>query len=65
MWLCAESTEYCLAWKFTLQDSRTNTAYVGSEVLYDKTAVTSSPPPHTAYGTLTSEAYGYDPYSGA
>ncbi|XP_032699019.1 pleckstrin homology domain-containing family B member 2 isoform X3 [Lutra lutra] len=25
--LCAESTDDCLAWKFTLQDSRTNTAY--------------------------------------
>nr|XP_045725060.1 pleckstrin homology domain-containing family B member 2 [Mirounga angustirostris] len=23
--LCAESTDDCLAWKFTLQDSRTNT----------------------------------------
>ncbi|XP_011366032.1 pleckstrin homology domain-containing family B member 2 isoform X4 [Pteropus medius] len=25
--LCAESMDDCLAWKFTLQDSRTNTAY--------------------------------------
>ncbi|XP_044098669.1 pleckstrin homology domain-containing family B member 2 isoform X1 [Neovison vison] len=25
--LCAESTDDCLAWKFTLQDSRTNTTY--------------------------------------
>ncbi|XP_052048860.1 pleckstrin homology domain-containing family B member 2 isoform X2 [Apodemus sylvaticus] len=25
--LCAESTDDCLAWKFTLQDSRTNTVY--------------------------------------
>nr|XP_058935889.1 pleckstrin homology domain-containing family B member 2-like [Kogia breviceps] len=63
--LCAESTDDCLAWKFTLQDSRTNTAYVGSEVMYDKTALASSPPPYTAYAAPTSEAYGYGPYSGA
>ncbi|XP_059733174.1 pleckstrin homology domain-containing family B member 2 isoform X3 [Bos taurus] len=54
------------AWKFTLQDSRTNTAYVGSEVMYDETAVASSPPPYTAYAAPTPEqAYGYGPYSGA
>ncbi|KAG8513169.1 Pleckstrin homology domain-containing family B member 2 [Galemys pyrenaicus] len=74
--LCAESTDDCLAWKFTLQDSRTNTAYVGSEVMYDETVVASSPPPYTAYATPTPEvgskylcyriqAYGYGPYSGA
>ncbi|XP_058404701.1 pleckstrin homology domain-containing family B member 2 isoform X2 [Diceros bicornis minor] len=63
--LCAESTDDCLAWKFTLQDSRTNTAYVGSEVMYDETAVASSPPPYTAYAAPTPEAYGYGPYSGA
>lgn len=64
--LCAESTDDCLAWKFTLQDSRTNTAYVGSEVMYDETAVASSPPPYTAYAAPTPEqAYGYAPYSGA
>ena len=44
--LCVESTDDCLAWKFTLQDSRTNTAYVGSEVMCDETAVASSPPPY-------------------
>ncbi|XP_060990464.1 pleckstrin homology domain-containing family B member 2-like [Dama dama] len=64
--LCAESTDDCLAWKFTLQDSRTNTAYVGSEVMYDETAVASSPPPYTDYAAPTPEqAYGYGPYSGA
>ena len=64
--LCAESSDDCLAWKFTLQDSRTNTAYVGSEVTYDETAVASSPPPYTAYAAPTPEqAYGYGPYSGA
>ncbi|TKC37465.1 hypothetical protein EI555_003777, partial [Monodon monoceros] len=63
--LCAESTDDCLAWKFTLQDSRTNTAYVGSEIVYDETAVVSSPPPYTAYAAPTPEAYGYGPYSGA
>ncbi|KAB0348763.1 hypothetical protein FD754_013620, partial [Muntiacus muntjak] len=63
--LCAESTDDCLAWKFTLQDSRTNTAYVGSEVMYDETAVASSPPPYTDYAAPTPEqAYGYGPYSG-
>uniref|UniRef100_A0A2I3MCU1 PH domain-containing protein n=1 Tax=Papio anubis TaxID=9555 RepID=A0A2I3MCU1_PAPAN len=36
--LCAESTDDCLAWKFTLQDSRTNTAYVGSAVMTDETS---------------------------
>ncbi|XP_061281063.1 pleckstrin homology domain-containing family B member 2-like isoform X2 [Bos javanicus] len=55
--LCAESTDDCLAWKFTLQDSRTNTAYVGSEVMYDETAVASSPPPYTAYAALTPEGF--------
>ncbi|XP_012505388.1 PREDICTED: pleckstrin homology domain-containing family B member 2 isoform X1 [Propithecus coquereli] len=64
--LCAESTDDCLAWKFTLQDSRTNTAYVGSAVMTDETAVVSSPPPYTAYATPTPEqAYGYGPYGGA
>uniref|UniRef100_A0A2I3GMP6 PH domain-containing protein n=1 Tax=Nomascus leucogenys TaxID=61853 RepID=A0A2I3GMP6_NOMLE len=47
--LCAESTDDCLAWKFTLQDSRTNTAYVGSAVMTDETSVVSSPPPYAAY----------------
>ncbi|KAM5250402.1 pleckstrin homology domain-containing family B member 2 isoform 5-T6 [Hipposideros larvatus] len=61
--LCAESMDDCLAWKFTLQDSRTNTAYVGSEVMYDDTVVASSPPPYTAY--TAPEAYGYGPYGGA
>uniref|UniRef100_A0A5F7ZDH7 Pleckstrin homology domain containing B2 n=1 Tax=Macaca mulatta TaxID=9544 RepID=A0A5F7ZDH7_MACMU len=64
--LCAESTDDCLAWKFTLQDSRTNTAYVGSAVLTDETSVVSSPPPYTAYAAPAPEqAYGYGPYSGA
>ncbi|XP_019574578.1 pleckstrin homology domain-containing family B member 2 isoform X3 [Rhinolophus sinicus] len=64
--LCAESMDDCLAWKFTLQDSRTNTAYVGSEVMYDDTAVVSSPPPYTAYAAPNPEqTYGYGPYNGA
>ena len=64
--LCVESTDDCLAWKFTLQDSRTNTAYIGSEVMYDETAVASSPPPYTDYAAPTPEqVYGYGPYSGA
>ncbi|KAK2495053.1 hypothetical protein MC885_001293, partial [Smutsia gigantea] len=58
--LCAESTDDCLAWKFTLQDSRTNTAYVGSEVMYDEVAVASSPPPYAAYAAPTPEY----PYAG-
>ena len=53
--LCAESSDDCLAWKFTLQDSRTNTAYVGSEVMYDETAVASSPPSYTDYAAPTLE----------
>uniref|UniRef100_A0A8C9GQ40 Pleckstrin homology domain containing B2 n=2 Tax=Piliocolobus tephrosceles TaxID=591936 RepID=A0A8C9GQ40_9PRIM len=64
--LCAESTDDCLAWKFTLQDSRTNTAYVGSAVMTDETSVVSLPPPYTAYAASAPEqAYGYGPYSGA
>uniref|UniRef100_A0A7N9IEF7 Pleckstrin homology domain-containing family B member 2 n=1 Tax=Macaca fascicularis TaxID=9541 RepID=A0A7N9IEF7_MACFA len=56
----------CKAWKFTLQDSRTNTAYVGSAVMTDETSVVSSPPPYTAYAAPAPEqAYGYGPYSGA
>ncbi|XP_023411850.2 pleckstrin homology domain-containing family B member 2 isoform X1 [Loxodonta africana] len=63
--LCAESTDDCLAWKFTLQDSRTNTAYAGSEVIYNEMSVTSSPPPYTACAAPTPEqAYGYGPYNG-
>uniref|UniRef100_Q96CS7-2 Isoform 2 of Pleckstrin homology domain-containing family B member 2 n=1 Tax=Homo sapiens TaxID=9606 RepID=Q96CS7-2 len=53
--LCAESTDDCLAWKFTLQDSRTNTAYVGSAVMTDETSVVSSPPPYTAYAAPAPE----------
>ena len=30
-------------------------AYVGSEVMYDETAVASSPPPYTAYAAPTPE----------
>uniref|UniRef100_A0A8C2QN16 Pleckstrin homology domain containing, family B (evectins) member 2 n=1 Tax=Cricetulus griseus TaxID=10029 RepID=A0A8C2QN16_CRIGR len=63
--LCAESTDDCLAWKFTLQDSRTNTAYVGSAILSEETAVAASPPPYAAYAAPTPEVYGYGPYSGA
>uniref|UniRef100_A0A2K6F3T6 Pleckstrin homology domain-containing family B member 2 n=1 Tax=Propithecus coquereli TaxID=379532 RepID=A0A2K6F3T6_PROCO len=56
----------CLAWKFTLQDSGTNTAYVGSAVMTDETVVVSSPPPYMAYATPTPEqAHGYGPYGGA
>uniref|UniRef100_A0A8D2E6H0 Uncharacterized protein n=1 Tax=Theropithecus gelada TaxID=9565 RepID=A0A8D2E6H0_THEGE len=49
--LCVENTGDCLAWKFTLQDSRTNTAYVGSTVMIHETPVVSSPmqePPYLA-----------------
>ncbi|XP_077873414.1 pleckstrin homology domain-containing family B member 2 isoform X2 [Ictidomys tridecemlineatus] len=53
--LCAESTDDCLAWKFALQDSRTNTAYVGSPVLSEETVVAASPPPYTAYAAPTPE----------
>lgn len=63
--LCAESMDDCLAWKFALQDSRTNTAYVGSKVTYDDTAVASSPPPYTAYVAPNPEEYSYGSYSGA
>ncbi|MBZ3891722.1 Rho guanine nucleotide exchange factor 4 [Sciurus carolinensis] len=64
--LCAESTDDCLAWKFALQDSRTNTAYVGSAVLSEETVVAASPPPYAAYAAPTPEqAYGYGPYGGA
>uniref|UniRef100_H0XRM1 Pleckstrin homology domain containing B2 n=1 Tax=Otolemur garnettii TaxID=30611 RepID=H0XRM1_OTOGA len=63
--LCTESTDDRLAWKFTLQDSRTNTAYVGSAVMTDETPVVSSSPPYTVYATPTPEAYGYGPYGGA
>nr|XP_033694306.1 pleckstrin homology domain-containing family B member 2-like [Tursiops truncatus]XP_059883717.1 pleckstrin homology domain-containing family B member 2-like [Delphinus delphis] len=63
--LCAESTDDCLVWKFTLQDFRTNTAHVGCEVMYDETALASSPPPYTAYAAPNPDAYGYGPYSGA
>ncbi|KAK7803409.1 hypothetical protein U0070_007118 [Myodes glareolus] len=63
--LCAESTDDCLAWKFTLQDSRTNTAYVGSTILSEETAVAASPPAYAAYAAPTPEVYGYGPYSGA
>ncbi|XP_054442554.1 pleckstrin homology domain-containing family B member 2 [Pteronotus mesoamericanus] len=62
--LCAESPDDCLAWKFTLQDCRTNTAYVGSEVAYEGPAV-AAPPPYTAYAAPEPEAYGYGPYSAA
>ena len=41
-------------------------AYVGSEVMYDETAVASSPPSYTDYAAPTLEqAQGYGPYSGA
>ncbi|KAL1790271.1 pleckstrin-likey domain-containing family B member 2 isoform X2 [Sigmodon hispidus] len=63
--LCAESTDDCLAWKFILQDSRTNTAYVGSAILSEETNVAASPPRYATYATLTPEVYGYGPYSGA
>ncbi|XP_077873418.1 pleckstrin homology domain-containing family B member 2 isoform X4 [Ictidomys tridecemlineatus] len=55
--LCAESTDDCLAWKFALQDSRTNTAYVGSPVLSEETVVAASPPPYTAYAAPTPEDF--------
>ncbi|KAK2538617.1 pleckstrin homology domain-containing family B member 2 [Columba livia] len=65
--LCAESADDCLAWKIALQDARTNTGYVGSDVMYDETAISSAPPPYTAYATPSPEVYGYgyDQYNGA
>ncbi|XP_021253004.1 pleckstrin homology domain-containing family B member 2 [Numida meleagris] len=57
--LCAESADDCLAWKIALQDARTNTGYVGSDVMYDETAISSAPPPYTAYATPSPEVYGY------
>ncbi|NXK92069.1 PKHB2 protein, partial [Formicarius rufipectus] len=65
--LCAESADDCLAWKIALQDARTNTGYVGSDVMYDETAISSAPPPYTAYATPSPEVYGYgyDHLSGA
>ncbi|XP_006263673.1 pleckstrin homology domain-containing family B member 2 [Alligator mississippiensis] len=63
--LCAESGDDCLAWKIALQDARTNTGYVGSEVMYDETAISSAPPPpYTAYATPSPEVYGYEQYNG-
>uniref|UniRef100_A0A8D0LBB8 Pleckstrin homology domain containing B2 n=1 Tax=Sphenodon punctatus TaxID=8508 RepID=A0A8D0LBB8_SPHPU len=58
--LCAESADDCLAWKIALQDGRTNPGYVGSEVMYDETAISSAPPPYTAYATPSPEVYGYN-----
>nr|XP_006125272.1 pleckstrin homology domain-containing family B member 2 [Pelodiscus sinensis] len=63
--LCAESADDCLAWKIALQDARTNAGYVGSEVMYDETAISSAPPPYTAYATPSPEVYGYEQYNGA
>ncbi|XP_074071010.1 pleckstrin homology domain-containing family B member 2 [Macrotis lagotis] len=63
--LCAESEDDCLAWKFALEDGRTNKTYVGSEVMYDETAFASSPPPYTAYATPSPEVFGYGQYNGA
>uniref|UniRef100_A0A8B9DMJ9 Pleckstrin homology domain containing B2 n=1 Tax=Anser cygnoides TaxID=8845 RepID=A0A8B9DMJ9_ANSCY len=53
--LCAESADDCLAWKIALQDARTHTGYVGSDVMYDETAISSAPPPYTAYATPSPE----------
>ncbi|TFK06280.1 phospholipid scramblase 1 [Platysternon megacephalum] len=39
--------------------------YVGSEVMYDETAISSAPPPYTAYATPSPEVYGYEQYNGA
>lgn len=63
--LCAESADDCLAWKIALQDARTHTGYVGSDVMYDETAISSAPPPYTAYATPSPEVYGYGQYNGA
>ncbi|XP_003218444.1 pleckstrin homology domain-containing family B member 2 [Anolis carolinensis] len=63
--LCAESADDCLAWKFALQDARTNEAYIGSEVMYEDNSISSAPPPYTAYATPSPEIYGYPPYNGA
>ncbi|XP_028917687.1 pleckstrin homology domain-containing family B member 2 isoform X2 [Ornithorhynchus anatinus] len=62
--LCAESADDCLAWRFALQDARTNTGYAGSEAMYDETAVASSPPPYTAYAPPSTEVLGYGQYNG-
>uniref|UniRef100_A0A2K6F8F1 PH domain-containing protein n=1 Tax=Propithecus coquereli TaxID=379532 RepID=A0A2K6F8F1_PROCO len=50
--LCAESTDDCLAWKFTLQDSRTNT------VSWFQYCLSNGP-------ISFQQAYGYGPYGGA
>ena len=42
--LCAERTDDYLSWKFILQDSRTNAAYIGSTILLEETAVAALPP---------------------
>ncbi|XP_032620638.1 pleckstrin homology domain-containing family B member 2 isoform X1 [Chelonoidis abingdonii] len=63
--LCAESADDCLAWKIALQDARTIAGYVGSEAMYDETAISSAPPPYTAYATPSPEVYGYEQYNGA
>ncbi|XP_066050092.1 pleckstrin homology domain-containing family B member 2 isoform X2 [Chamaea fasciata] len=62
--LCAESADDCLAWKIALQDARTNTGYVGSDVMYDETAISSAPPPYTAYATPSPEYNGAYPPAG-
>uniref|UniRef100_A0A8C9H6T2 Uncharacterized protein n=1 Tax=Piliocolobus tephrosceles TaxID=591936 RepID=A0A8C9H6T2_9PRIM len=53
--LYVENTGDSLAWKFILQDSRTNTAYVGSTVMTHETPVVSSPPPHMTYAAPATE----------
>nr|XP_020760045.1 pleckstrin homology domain-containing family B member 2-like [Odocoileus virginianus texanus] len=64
--LFKDSTFWPLIFLFSPHNFSPLKAYVGSEVMYDETAVASSPPSYTAYAAPTPEqAYGYGPYSGA
>ena len=53
--LFKESTFWPLIFPFFPHNFSPLKAYVGSEVMYDETAVASSPPPYTAYAAPTPE----------
>ncbi|ETE71423.1 Pleckstrin-likey domain-containing family B member 2 [Ophiophagus hannah] len=70
--LCAESTDDCLTALSSEvpMDERylkgnLKLAFVASEVMYDDNAISSAPPPYTAYATPSPEVYGYPQYNGA
>ncbi|CAO2607831.1 Pleckstrin homology domain-containing family B member 2, partial [Lemmus lemmus] len=65
--LCAESTDDCLAWKFTLQDSRTNTGQVTSAFTHRAISPAPQNPQNCISHSTFSffQVYGYGPYSGA